>query len=82
MKFKSNQNLLLKLGAAKGRYPAAWRLIDIVIPEPQAQPPQHTPFSFRINRQKLRSVRRREGRYLLRTNLSDKQPAESRQFFI
>ena len=29
MKFKSTQTLLLKLGAAKGKYPAAWRLIDI-----------------------------------------------------
>jgi transposase len=81
MKFKSTQTLLLKLGTAKGQYPAAWRLIDIVMPEPQAQP-QHTPFSFRINRQKLRSVRRREGRYLLRTNLSGKQPAELWQFYI
>jgi transposase len=81
MKFKSTQTLLLKLGTAKGQYPAAWRLIDIVMPEPQAQP-QHTPFSFRINRQKLRSVRRREGRYLLRTNLRGKQPAELWQFYI
>jgi hypothetical protein len=27
------RNLLLKLGEAKGRYPAAWRLIDIQLPE-------------------------------------------------
>jgi transposase len=33
MKFKSTQTLLLKLGAAKGKYPAAWRLIDIALPE-------------------------------------------------
>jgi len=80
MKFSSTQTLLLKLGAAKGRYPAAWRLIDIVMPESQ-DPPAPT-FSFRLNRQKLRQVRRREGRYLLRTNLCGRAPAELWQFYI
>ena len=81
MKFTSTQTLLLKLGAAKGRYLAAWRLIDIVMPEPADQPANAT-FSFRLNRHKLRSVRRREGRYLLRTNLCGKEPAELWQFYI
>jgi transposase len=39
-------------------------------------------FSFRLNREKLRSVRRREGRYLLRTNLTGKPPAQLLQFYI
>jgi len=73
----SAQQLLLKLGAAKGRYPAAWRLIDIAMPEPP-----NTSFSFRLNRQQLRRVRRREGRYLLRTNLCGREPAELWQFYI
>jgi transposase len=77
MKLSSTQTLLLKLGAAKGQYRAAWRLIDIAIPEPPA-----TRFSFRLNRQKLRAVRRREGRYLLRSNLCGKEPAELWQFYI
>jgi len=77
MKLSSTQKLLLKLGAAKGRYPAAWRLIDIEMPEPPA-----TCFSFRLNRHKLRTVRRREGRYLLRTNLCGKEPGELWQFYI
>jgi len=81
MKFSSTQKLLLKLGAAKGRYPAAWRLIDIVMPEP-AEQPANTTFSFRLNRHKLRQVRRREGRYLLRTNLCGKEPGELWQFYI
>lgn len=67
MKLSSTQTLLLKLGAAKGQYPAAWRLIDIAMPEAPA-----TTFSFRLNRPKLRVVRRREGRYLLRSNLCGK----------
>jgi transposase len=81
MKFSSTQKLLLKLGAAKGKYPAAWRLFDIVMPEPK-NPSEKVSFSFRLNRQKLRQVRRREGRYLLRTNLCGKQPAELWQFYI
>ena len=81
MKFSSTQKLLLKLGAAKGKYPAAWRLFDIVMPELK-NPSTKVSFSFRLNRQKLRHVRRREGRYLLRTNLCGKEPAELWQFYI
>jgi len=77
MKLSSTQQLLLKLGQAKGQYPAAWRLIDIAMPEP----PQ-TRFTFRLNREKLRRVRRREGRYLLRTNLCGREPGELWQFYI
>jgi transposase len=81
MKFKSTQTLLLKLGAAKGKYPAAWRLLDIALPESKTRRANVT-FSFRLNRQKLREVRRREGRYLLRTNLSGREPAQLWQFYI
>ncbi|MGH7158389.1 MAG: IS1634 family transposase [Candidatus Binatia bacterium] len=77
MTFGSTPKLLLKLGAAKGQYPAAWRLIDIKMPEPSG-----SSFSFRLNRQKLRAVRRREGRYLLRSNICGKEPAELWQFYI
>ena len=81
MKFNSPQTLLLKLGAAKGKYPAAWRLIDIALPEAKTRS-ANVSFSFRLNRQKLRAVRRREGRYLLRTNLSGQPPAQLWQFYI
>jgi transposase len=77
MKLSSTQTLLLKLGAAKGQYPAAWRLIEIDMPQAPA-----TTFSFRLNRQKLRAVHRREGRYLLRSNLCRKEPDELWQFYI
>ena len=39
-------------------------------------------FSFTLDRTKLRQVRRREGRYLLRTNLTGKDPAELWRFYI
>ena len=74
------RNLLLKLGEAKGRYPTAWRLIDFQLPEAGTE--GMATFSFALNRQKLRQARRREGRYLLRTNLCGREPAELWQFYI
>jgi transposase len=70
------EDLLMKLGAARAKSPAAWRLIDVELA------PQGTNFSFARNRQKLRQVRRREGRYLLRTNLCGQDPAHLWQFYV
>jgi transposase len=70
------EELLMKLGAARAKARAAWRLIDIEVP------PTGTAFSFALNRNKLRQVRRREGRYLLRTNLCGRDPAQLWQFYI
>jgi len=81
MKLTTSQALLLKLGAAKGKYRAAWGLLDITLPEAKTHLTNVT-FSFRLNRQKLRAVRRREGRYLLRTNLTGREPAQLWQFYI
>jgi hypothetical protein len=39
-------------------------------------------FTFVLNRDKLRRTRRREGRYLLRTNLCDEDPAKLWKFYI
>jgi transposase len=39
-------------------------------------------FIYRLNREKLRTVRRREGRYLLRTNLTESDPALLWQYYI
>jgi transposase len=76
----SSRQLLLKLGEARGRYRAAWRLLDLQLP-PAGQKAAAT-FSFRLNRDKLRQARRREGRYLLRTNLCGREPADLWQFYI
>jgi transposase len=72
----NREALLMKLGAARANAPAAWRLIDIKLA------PKGTQFSFELNRHKLREVRRREGRYLLRTNLRGKDPAHLWQLYI
>ena len=79
MKLKARE-LLLKLGEARARYRPAWRLVDIQLPEPTSE--GIAAFSFSLNRQKLRQARRREGRYLLRTNLCGREPAELWQFYI
>jgi len=76
----SARNLLIKLGEAKGKYRAAWRLIDFELPE--ATQKAHASFGFELNRGKLREVMRREGRYLLRTNLSGRDPGELWEFYI
>src|ERR671919_602406 len=65
----TREQLLMKLGAAKQKVPSAWRLIEIEVAKQQAS------FTYRLHRQKLRSARRREGRYLLRTNLTETDPA-------
>jgi transposase len=70
------EELLMKLGAARAKARAAWRLIDVDVA------PTGTAFSVALNRHKLRQVRRREGRYLLRTNLCGRDPAQLWQFYI
>jgi len=77
----SRDQLLLKLGAAKGQFPAAWRLMNVQIPQP-AEPVNARTFNFKLRTDKLRQVRRREGRYLLRSNLSGQEPAKLWQFYI
>jgi hypothetical protein len=39
-------------------------------------------FGYWLNRKKLREVRRREGRYLLRTNLTESDPAKLWEYYI
>jgi transposase len=72
----TREELLMKLGAARAKARAAWRLIDVEVA------PDDATFSFALNRDKLRQTRRREGRYLLRTNLCDRDPAHLWQFYI
>ena len=72
----TRDQLLLKLGAAKQQSPSAWRLVQIDIPDGKG------PLRFSLCKDKIRSVRRREGRYLLRSNLLGSEPAEIWEFYI
>jgi hypothetical protein len=73
--------LLMKLGAAQTKAPAAWRLIEVELTA-DAAPACSASFTYRLDRDKLRQVRRREGRYLLRTNLTESDPAKLWQFYL
>ena len=72
----SREEMLMKLGAARSKAPSAWRLVDVALDEHSAA------LTFSLNRRKLRTARRREGRYLLRTNLTDDDPALLWQYYI
>lgn len=69
MKLK-REELLMKLGAAKQKTPSAWRLVQIDVDKQKAA------FSYRLNKDNLSRQRRREGRYLLRTNLTETDPTK------
>jgi hypothetical protein len=71
----SRDQLLLKLGAAQQQSPSAWRLVQMEIPEREG------PLQFSLRKDRLRKVRRREGRYLLRTNLVGREPAQMWEFY-
>jgi transposase len=74
MEIKRDQ-LLIKLGQAKSASPAGWRLVEIKVSA-------EGKLSFSLCKEKLREVRRREGRYLLRSNLCDKDPSVLWQFYM
>jgi hypothetical protein len=67
---------LMKLAAARQHGPAVWRLVHLEVD------PKDATFSYRLRRDKLREVRRREGRYLLRTHLTDTDPAKLWGFYL
>jgi len=68
--------LLMKLGQAQAKAPAAWRLIDVTVHATEAR------FTYALNRAKLKQVRRREGRYLLRTNLTETDPVKLWEYYL
>jgi transposase len=78
----TRDQLLIKLGVAKKETgPAAYRIIDIQLPD-KDQPVTPETFNFRLNWQRLREARRREGSYLLRSNLTDSDPAKLWTFYL
>jgi hypothetical protein len=88
----SREEMLMKLGAARSRAPTAWRLVDIEMlafrrgfsrtARNADMDKESSMFIYTLNWQKLRKVRRREGRYLLRTNLTENDPALLWQYYI
>jgi hypothetical protein len=70
------EELLMKLGAARQQAPSAWRLVEVEVDATQAT------FTYRLRKDKLRQVRRREGRYLLRSNLTETDPAVVWNYYL
>jgi hypothetical protein len=72
----TRDELLMKLGSARSKVPAAWRLVQVRVPE------RGSGFTYRLDRKKLKQVRRREGRYLLRTNLTETDPVKLWHYYL
>jgi hypothetical protein len=66
--------LLLKIGAAKKDAGRVYALVDLILPKP-GEPVNPQTFTFRLRKEKLRELLRREGCYLLRSNLTHQDPA-------
>ena len=78
------ETLLLKLGAAQKEAGRVWGLVDVELPEAPAKgaSSRRVSFTFGLNKEKLRAFRRREGRYLLRTNLMETDPAKLWEIYL
>jgi transposase len=85
MKQLSAKALLIKIGEAKKEAGRVFGLLDLKLPTPgrvKAKKSKTTvSFTFRINRAKFRDTYRREGQYLLRSNLSQQAPATLWEYY-
>jgi transposase len=73
--------LLLKIGQAREKAGRVFALVKLVIvPKPDGTPGHGLNFSLR--RDRLRRLRRREGRYLLRTNLEASDPTHLWELYL
>jgi transposase len=84
-----------KYGAAKKEAGAAAKLVEVQLPERPAAPSKSQKsgaeksgateviaFGFNLSKPELRKVRSREGRYLLRSNLAERDPAKLWQHYM
>jgi hypothetical protein len=75
----TRDQLLMKLGAARHDAGRSANLVKVSIPKAATTTAS---LEFTLDRQRLRQVRRREGRYLLRTNLTAGEPTQLWTFYI
>jgi len=76
----TRDELLMKVGAARQDAGRAAYLIRLTLPQSHEAVTPDT-FHFELDRARLRRTRRREGRYLLRTNLTGHDPAQLWTFY-
>ena len=72
----TRDELLIRLGQAKAKWPTGWRLVAVEVDAKLAT------FRYALDRSKLRQARRREGRYLLRSNLTEGDPATLWSYYL
>ena len=77
----TRDELLMKVGAAKQNAGRAAGVITLQLPNKDEAVTAQS-FRFTLDRAKLRKVRRREGRYLLRTNLVGRDPSDLWTFYV
>ncbi|MFQ5787614.1 MAG: IS1634 family transposase, partial [Thermodesulfobacteriota bacterium] len=63
----------MKIGAAKKDAGRAYSLVKINLPEEKEIANKNT-FTFSLHKEKLRTVMKKEGKYLLRSNLTATDP--------
>lgn len=82
----SAQTLLIKLGEAKKEAGRVFGLLDLKVATPRKRKAKKTKarvsFSFRVNRAKFREAYRREGQYLLRSNLAEQTSATLWEYYL
>lgn len=76
----TRDQLLMKLGAARHDAGRAANLVKVSLSKEAAT--TTASLQFQLDRARLRQVRRREGRYLLRTNLTAHEPDALWTFYI
>ena len=78
------ETLLQKIGAARQEAGRDARLVAIELPALPAngESKTRTTFTYRIDKEALRKAWRREGRYLLRSNILDNDPASLWEFYL
>jgi len=82
----SYETLLMKLGAAKAEAGRVWSLVEVKLPEvprsKKARQQRVDGFEFALRKDTLRQVLKREGRYILRTNLQESDGARVWEFYL
>ena len=68
---QSRDELLMRLGAARKEAGRAFGLVKVHVPK-EGQEVTHETFGYELQRKKLRQRRHREGKYLIRANVTDK----------
>jgi transposase len=78
---KSRDRLLMRVGAARSAAKSAKNFVTIQLPK-AGEPISRQTFRFKLEKDKLREAELYDGHYLLRSNLSDKEPRYLWELYI